>query len=69
MYIYNNDGTYFDSFGVGHTPKEIKAFINNKNIKTNIFRIQVFDLIMCGFIFIGFIEINKSNIKILYWIY
>ena len=69
MYVHNNDGTYFDSFGVEHTPKEIKAFINNKNIKTNNFRIQAYDLIMYGFIVIGFIEINKSNIKILYWIY
>ena len=32
----NNDITYFDSFGVEHIPKEIKAFINNKNIKTSI---------------------------------
>ena len=69
LYVHNNDGTYFDSFGVEHTPKEIKAFINNKNIKPNIFRIQAYDLIMYGFIVIGFIEINKSNIKILYWIY
>ena len=29
----NNDVTYFDSFGVEHIPKEIKAFVNNKNIK------------------------------------
>ena len=32
--------TYFDSFGVEHIPKEIKAFVKNKNIKTNIFRVQ-----------------------------
>ena len=45
----NNNVTYFDSFGVEHIPKEIKAFINNnKNIITNIFRIQVYDSIMCG---------------------
>ena len=31
----NNDTTYFDSFGLEHIPKEIKAFINNKIIKTN----------------------------------
>ena len=36
----DNNVTYFDSFGVEYIPKEIKAFINNKNIKTNIFRIQ-----------------------------
>ena len=44
----NNDVTYFDSFGVEHIPKEIKAFIGNKNVKTNIFRIQSYYSIMCG---------------------
>ena len=39
FYVNNNSVTYFDSFGVEHIPKEIKIFINNKNIKTNIFRI------------------------------
>ena len=38
LYVHNNDTTYFDSFGVEHIPKEIKAFINNKNITTNICR-------------------------------
>ena len=32
MYALNNNVTYFDSFGVEHTPKEIKKFIGNKNI-------------------------------------
>ena len=36
-----NDVTYFDSFGVEHIPKEIRTFIGNKRIKTNIFRILV----------------------------
>ena len=44
----NIDVTYFDSFGVEHIPREIKTFINNKNIKTNIFRIQAYDSVMCG---------------------
>ena len=44
----------FDSFGVEHIPKEIKAFIGNKNIKTNIFRIQADDSTMCGYFCIGF---------------
>ena len=52
----NNDVTYFDSFGVEHIPKEIKIFIKNKNIKTNIFRIQAYDSIMCGYFCIGFID-------------
>ena len=33
-----------------------KTFINNKNIKTNIFRIQTYDSIMCGYFCIGFID-------------
>ena len=54
--VQNNNVTYFNSFGVEHIPKEIKAFINNKNIKTNIFRIQAYDSIMCGYFCIGFID-------------
>ena len=56
LYILNNDVTYFDSFGVENVPKEIKGFIGNKNIKTNIFRIQAYDSIMCGYFCIGFID-------------
>ena len=56
LYIKNNDITYFDSFGVEHIPKEIKAFIKNRNIKTNIFRIQAYDSIMCRYFCIGFIS-------------
>ena len=56
FYVLNNNVTYFDSFGVEHIPKEIKTFINNKNIKTNIFRIQAYDSIMCGYFCIGFID-------------
>ena len=35
--------------------KEIKAFVNNKNIKTNTFRIQAYDSVMCGYFCIRFI--------------
>ena len=56
LYILNNDVTYFDSFGVEHIPKEIKTFIGNKKIKTNIFRIQAYDSITCGYFGIGFID-------------
>ena len=54
--LYVNNVTYFDSFGVEHIPKEIRTFISNKNIKTNIFRIQAYDSIMCGYFCIGFID-------------
>ena len=47
---------YFDSFGVEHIPKEINKFINNKKIKTSIFRIQAYDSIMCGYFCIEFIN-------------
>ena len=56
LYVKNNVVTYFDSFGVEHVPKEIKTFIKNRNIKTNIFRIQAYDSIMCGYFCIGFID-------------
>ena len=52
----SNNITYFDSFGVEHIPEEIKAFIGNKNINTNIFRIQANDSIMCGYFCIGSIN-------------
>ena len=56
LYGKNNDITYFHSSGVEHIPKEITAFIKNRNIKTNIFRIKAYDSIMCGFFCIGFID-------------
>ena len=56
LYVQNyNSVIYFDSFGVEHIPKEIKAFINNKNIKINIFRIQAYDSIY-GYFCTGFID-------------
>ena len=53
--MHNHDVTYFDYFGVEHIPKEIKKLIKNKNIKTNIFRIQAYNSVMCGYFCIGFI--------------
>ena len=56
MYALNNNVTYFDSFGVEHIPKEIKIFIDKSIVVTNIFRIQAYDSIMCGYFCIGFID-------------
>ena len=39
-YVNDNNGIYFDKFGVENIPKEIKTFIGNKNVVTNIYRIQ-----------------------------
>ena len=66
LYVNNKTIIYFDSFGVEHIPKEIIKFIGNeqnssakarnKNIITNIYRIQAYDSIMCGYFCIGFIN-------------
>ena len=48
----NDNVTYFDSFEVKHIP----IFIRNKDIKTNIFRIQTYDSVMCGYFCIGFTD-------------
>ena len=60
LYVKNNDITYFDSFGVEDIPKEIIKFINrpsqNKNILTNIFRMQAYDSIMSGYFCIESID-------------
>ena len=56
LYVLNNDVTYFHIFGVEHIPKEIRTLISHKNIKTNIFRIQAYDSIMCRYFCIGFID-------------
>ena len=56
MYVNGNNITYFDSFEAEYILKEIRNFIGNKNIKTNIYRIQANDSIMTVYFFIGFID-------------
>ena len=51
-----DDVTYFDSFRAEYIPKEIKQFISNKDIKTNIYRIQANDSIVYDYFCIGFID-------------
>lgn len=46
IYVKNDVATNFDRFGVEHIPK---TFIGNKIIKTNIYRIQVNDSVMCRY--------------------
>ena len=56
MYALNDNVTFFDSFGVGHIPKETKIFTGNKNIQKKIFRMQAYDSVICGYFCIGFID-------------
>ena len=39
LHALNNNGTFFDTFGVEHIPKEIKIFIDKSKVIANIFRI------------------------------
>ena len=56
-WVANDDFTYFDCFGAEHIPSILKAFIDRSlSITTNIFRIQAYDSIMCGYFCIGFID-------------
>ena len=65
LFVKTNEVIYFDSFGVEHIPKEINKFIDttsssslerNKKIIANIFRIQAYNSIMCGYFCIEFIN-------------
>ena len=42
LYVNGNNVIYFDSFRVEHIPEEIKKFIGNENIITNIYKIQAY---------------------------
>ena len=55
LYLNSDSLIYFASFGIEYIQKEIKNFIENKNIIRNIYRIQANDSIMCGYLCIGFI--------------
>ena len=58
LYVNNKTVTYFDSFRVEHIPKKSRNLLSSdKNIITNIFRIQAYDSIMCGYFCVGFIDL------------
>jgi len=56
IFIQKKNAVYFDSFGVEKLPKEIKRFLHDKNLNLNLFRIQEFDSIMCGYFCLGFLD-------------
>ena len=61
------DAIYSESFGVEHIPKEIKKLKGIKNITTNIYRIQAYNSIMCGYLCIGFIDFMLKGKSLLYY--
>ena len=64
LYVNNKTVTYFDRFGVERILKEIKKFINNKNIIANIFRLQAYDSVKCEYFCIGFIDFMFNGITL-----
>ena len=70
LYFKNEKVVYFDGFGVEHVPKEIIKFIKNKGIIANIFRLQAYYSIMCGYFCFKFIDYmfdDKTLILLIYF--
>ena len=70
LYVNNKTTIYFDSFGVEHIPKKIMKFIARtsfglgsprKKIIANIYRIQAYGSIMCGYFCLGFINFTFNG--------
>ena len=64
LFCNRNEIVYFDSLSVEHIPEEIKEFLRNKNIKTNIFRVQASDSVMCGYFCKGFTDFLLAGKKL-----
>ena len=65
MYIDVDSVTYFSNFEVEHISKKFLKHVGNKNINTNIYRIQANDSIMCGYFCIGFIDFMLKSKSLL----
>ena len=65
LYVASKTITYFEGFGVEHIPKEIKKIITRSTDKftivINIFIIQAYDSVVCGYFCIGFINFMFSG--------
>ena len=64
LFCKRSEIVYFDSFGIEYVPEEVKGFIENKNIKANIFRVQANKSIVCGYFRIGFIDFMLAGKKL-----
>ena len=67
MYNYSDNATCFDSLGVEYIPKEIYKFIGNKNIITNIWKIQSYNSIISRFFCIGFTVFMVTGESLLHY--
>ena len=67
FYVNAENVTDFDSFGIEHISKEIRKLIESKNIIINIYRIQAYHSIICGYFCFEFIDFMlKDKILIEY---
>ena len=64
LFCKRSEIVYFDSFGIEYVPEEVKGFIENKNIKANIFRVEANNSIVCGYFRIGFIDFMLAGKKL-----
>ena len=64
LFCNRNEIVYFDSFVVEHFPEQIKELIGDKNIKTNILRVQANNSVMCRYFCIGFIDFTLADKKL-----
>ena len=56
LYVNNKAATYLIALGLSTFQKKSENFINNKNIIANIYRVQNYDSIICGYFCIGFMK-------------
>ena len=66
FYVKKDEVNYFDSFGIEYVPKEILKFIGNTDIKTNVFRVQAYNSILCGLFCVLFIDYMLAGKKIIH---
>ena len=65
LYMFAENVAYLDSFGVEYIPKKFRKFTENKNITTNIYSIEAYNSIICGYFCIGFIDFMLKGKSIL----
>ena len=61
LYVLNNNVTYLESFGVEYISKEIENCINGFTITRNIYRIQTYTWVMCGYFCTVFIDVMLKS--------
>ena len=64
LFCNGNGILYYDNFGAEHNPEEIQEFVENKNIKPNIFRVQPNNSVTRGYFCFEFIDFMLAGKKL-----